>query len=394
MDLTIPNALKSKAVGKLEYAEFRPEPLRIAKRAGPKTSYLCPSLSLPTSQTQHNPIPSRRSSIIRNSAKLDLSHQDSTAVSSPWPNRHTCLDVRKQRQYETAPTAMEPVGIVTQRFPESALSYPPANPRSRGSDQFSTDGFGDVVSGNGPAPVQTFSDGTHKKLDLLNPFNDSPLVPKAPTPLIGGRRRVVTADELYCKLPAPNRTAMNHILRRKSSFKHRLISRMMSGLTNRTHSSQAISTIQGSRVSCDEFSNNQKISDQTNPARRSISSVGTDTCGSVLDRALAAFPTPPASKNTSPTTAGSFESSHPESEAHRRFSRPTDAAILGAELILTPEHDQLNSEIGDSIHVAVELKAAITTTQEDILCSQRNRLDIAVVIDNSYVIQHFRERLY
>ena len=121
-----------------------------------------------------------------------------------------------------------------------------------------------------------------------------------------------------------------------------------------------------------------------NIVRRSISGETETGSDSECDNALAAFPTPPRSYYTAPTSAGSRRSSRPSSERYRNLRKPEHAAIMGAQLTLTSEYDVLDFDDGKTMLVALDVQPVLNTTiSGQNLWSQHTGLDVVVIIDNS-----------
>lgn len=242
-----------------------------------------------------------------------------------------------------------------------------------------------------PASTRAVTTGAFKKTDFLRPINDEPLVPLVPTPLRRSRRRAVTGNEGYHGHIESMTGTSDHGLLKQSSTRHRLISRVMSGLINRAHPNHAESKDGNSTMQPphnDTTDCNTRDMDKIDTTRRSVSSAGTDDYGgSELEGALSAFPTPPSTASaspTSPTSIGFATSSRPISQQHRSLRKPEDAAAMGVQLTLTPEYDQLSSDNGKTMFVAIDVEGALNTTiSGQNLWSQHTGLDMVVIIDNS-----------
>ena len=99
----------------------------------------------------------------------------------------------------------------------------------------------------------------------------------------------------------------------------------------------------------------------------------------------ATYPTPPTSGATSSTAVDSLDSHRSTlPERLRELCKPADAALMGAELTLTPEYDELSSEKERSMWVSLDIKGTtnLTSSVQDVW-SQHTGLDIVVIIDNS-----------
>ena len=407
--------------------DLTPKPLRISKReqARPSTaSTFNSSLSTLTSQTHRDLqalAPSKRSS---NSTQLDLSRQDLAVPISEWAHRNTFLHVHKQRRSEpintntvatAAPTSSigEPISLSTFIPARSRDSCPTMSQLGSSSDASQA-----ITVARSP-PTRAFTTGTYRKLNPLSPVHEVSSSPSASAALREGQRRAVTnVEAFYSDLDAWKSLA-HRGLRKQRSFKNNLMSRMMSGLTNRTHVGHAAPRDgnHGSRTLDSPPATASRVRNGTYPLRQSNASEmlhlrqsnssdrqplkqstsGTRTemyYDSDLHHALATFPTPPASDPTSSMSAGSLTSRNsirPERshnsispERFRDLCTPADATLMSAELKLTPMYDQLSSGKGRSMLVSLDIKGITNSTSsvQDVW-SGHTGLDIVVVIDNS-----------
>ena len=301
--------------------DLTPKPLRISKREHPGTctargiDTLHSSLSARsqiqrTSQTRRL-TPTKRCSTRVNSAPLDLSLQDLAAPISQWARRNTFLHVHKQRQSE--PINPNPAA----RSRDSCLTMGQLGSSSDASNS---------ISVARPASVRALSTGNLKRPNPLSP------VPEV-------SRRAVTNVEAFCINLDKVHSLPYQGLRKQRSTKNSLMSRMMSGLTNRNPRT---------REDMQAFS-------QFN------------------------FPTP-ASDPISPTTAESLA----KSTRFRELYKPADAVLMGAELTLTPEYDRLTPETERSMLVSLDIKGTTNSASgvQD-MWSQHTGLDVVVIIDNS-----------
>jgi len=361
--------------------ELTPKPLRIAKQrksrsSNPVTINHLPSLPNPCSHHASTPI--RRSSVQSNFTPLDLSHQDPAVPTSQWSRRNTSLHIDKQRRSDPGHTSIAACSYVPDAMAASNSLPSFMGPRSRHTpiivDTALTshaDESKTVTAARhaGTRAVTTFpfekTDVQRLKTDIQRFITDEPLIPPAHTPWARTRKQ--------------------------PSTKHRLISRVMSGLTNKAHTSHAASR-EGSQTmqppQTDALSSTSPVAVTLDVVRRSVSSAGTDDYGgSELDGTLSAFPTPPTATDTSPTsptTTGFASSSRPVSQQYRSLRKPEDAAVLGVKLTLSPEYDQLSPDNGKSMFLAIDVKGALnTTTSGQNLWSQHSGLDVVMIIDNS-----------
>lgn len=371
-----------------------PQPLQIYKR-GHQRNLSASSECLPMmNNEQESSISSRQPSIQRSRTQIDLSRRKSSACRNSYNEEP--LNVRKQRRSD--PVHASSGNTAAGTLSGVTLSYPPARPRLRGEYDVapSMRDLNLMYGANKPISRGAF---THRRAltvpstcntRLLNPFPDRPSIPLAPKPSISSRqRRAVTSEEPHlslAKLREPE-IPLEHALGRQPSVKQSWVSRMMNGLTNRPKASYAASQ-PGERVYAlhKALPNILYPSNQLHPVRSrsdTISSIENESIlGGDLDTVIAAFPTPPSSSVTSPTTLASPEISQIDWVTALR--KPEDVPVIGAELSIIPELSKLRSDDGQSMYVAIEIigvVAPLATTYGMPLSSQR--LDVAVIIDNS-----------
>lgn len=372
--------------------DITPKPLRISKRdqAGTSnTGTANSSLSIPKSQTQRNLqalAPGKRFLTRINSTQLDLSQQDLAAPTSQWARRNTFLHVHKQRQSDPIETnTAVSIGFLPFDPPaRSRSSCPTMDQLGRSSDASNA---ATVVRS---ASTRAFTTGDYKMPNLLSPVREISSSPSASSTLRTGHRRAVTNAEAFYKDLDNFKSLSLQKLRKQRSTKNSLMSRMMSGLTNRSHVSHiaswgGIDAKQAPQRHISPASPSRKCEDME-ASRQSSSSTRTDTsCGRDLHYALSDFPTPPTSNATSLSTAGSLKSRYSiKPKRIRELCQPADAVLMGAELTLTPEYDQLSFEKERSMLVSLDIKGTTNSTSsiQDVW-SQHTGLDIVVVIDNS-----------
>ena len=138
-------------------------------------------------------------------------------------------------------------------------------------------------------------------------------------------RRVVSASDILPKHATAVFHESAHTLRPQPSLKHRLLNRMMSGLSSRAQvngiderDGNTQQTIHNSRSRCDAFRNNSTSSH-------------TDSNGLTdLEKTLTEFPTPPTSHAGTPKTDRSSESVQSPSQIYRDLCVPLKLAALAA----------------------------------------------------------------
>ena len=386
-----------------EDADLTPKPLRISKRGRGKchgTPSVNTSPTLTTSQTQRSQVPTRRSSVLTKQPPPDLSQRDPEVSTSKWIQNNAFLNVQKQRQsVPTHPTKTAdtpgPKHLSNPTLPRSPTSIRGKREPNMLDTALEADGL-KVVPTAESAVARASSTGALSSPDVSNPLIDIILAPSAPSPSIrdrhSDRQRAATAGEVFHKKSGSGKPTTAHALRRQPSMKQRFISRMINGLSNRAHSSQSIvpeanepEESRDKKLTQTESCPNSWLYDNSSKGSRSSSSIVTDTCcGSDLDDVLAVFPSPPMSHVNTPLTPGSFESSSPDIKTYRNHRMPEKAAIMGVEMKLTPEYDQLRANKGKNMLVAIDIQRDMNAKGSGRnLWSQQTNLDVVLIIDNS-----------
>ncbi len=381
---------KSRYSGGFEDLDLTPKPLRIIKRGSPRNSGsadISPTLS--TSSTQHIIVPNRSSSFSSSSTQIEPSPLGSASATTSWSGRRRSLQIHKQRRSDPVSNRSATASLRSEVSTNSTVyeNRGPLPHYRHMSDMIDSGvaqrSSSDVQarSATRPAGSRALTIGALNTNNFPSPINDEPL-PLAPTTVPTGGRRALTAVA-----PRGQGEATKHVdglvLRREPSFKHRLITRMMHGLSHRSHISHARTQDPGRSPPILENSlgSHPQVLEAMDSSRPTSSSSGrTDT----LDSALASFPTPPTSNEASPTAFGSFSGSHSEARRDRELCKPEETAIMGAELRLTAEYDELSQNNDCSMLVAIDIEGTMNkTTSGQSLWSQHTGLDVAVVIDNS-----------
>ena len=378
--------------------DLTPKPLRISKREHARTSTAGTISSLfpiHKSQTQGDLQALAPSNEPSSCTPLDLSLQDLAAPTSQWARRNTFLHVHKQRQSE--PINTKPASVTkTSKEPNETLGLlsvgSPARSRKSCptmSQLGNTSDTGTAVSATRPASIRAFTIGTFRKSNPLSPVHEVSSLNSVSPALRTRQRRAVTNAEAYYRDRNKFETSPHRLTQKTISAKNNLISRVMSGLTNRNHNSHA-----ASRGGYDAMPTPSEHSPATSSRsretkhvfKRSDSSIETDTLSERSPQhARGAYSTPPTSRATSSTTAGSVDSHHSNMPPRfRELCQPADTVVMGAELTLTPEYDELRTGKEQSMWVSLDIRGTANSpsTVQDVW-SQHTGLDIVVVIDNS-----------
>ena len=305
------------------------------------------------------------------------------------------LHVPKQRRTNLKTTRVSSVlgGVVGDTLSHSSARFRDNSPRRSASKTMGQNsGIGDSVQAIAPASHRAVTTGSLGDECLLRPFTERPASPTAPKPLLtSNRSRAVTTD---CVIQGGSDLAalQHHKLGRsrvQPSLRHRLFSRVMHGVGGKANVSQAASEREtpARRLHCNNFDNLEppQSAHIGRPRPASASSAETaSTFAGGIDLALAAFPTPPKSTVTSPTTMSSFETTSAGSVVSRVLSRPPNVAVPSVQLAVIPEFNELELGCGQSLFVAVEITGDVGVIDRvsDVV-PQAKGLDVAIVIDSS-----------
>ena len=357
-----------------------PRPLQIRK-TNPITSVSAPRIP----QSQCTPVPTRKSSIRLNcNTQPNPSQEDATRSVLSYARNYDFLNVRKQRR--SKPNHVNASAGRMLLTPSLELLLHTST--SGGANKpLSTEPKTCVRSDRrqSMATSRSHSSVVTSKREFLDPLGDDSQMLSSPSSASRARQRAVTDGEIATN-PGPEHQSVNRPLRRQPSFKRRMISRMMNGLTGKTHLN-SVSIIDEDQYTCtapDVTTSRQGL--RIDVARRSTSISNSEPCvGGNIDGVLAAFPTPPKSYATSPTTTeGSFETSRSRTQVYKELSRPQSVPALAAELRIVPEFDQISFENSDSMFIAIDIRAALTAQiwQSDSGIRPAD-LDVVAIIDNS-----------
>lgn len=394
-----------------------PKPLRINKQraqAVPATN----------SANQDFIVPRRNSSILGVRTTAEFQHVDSAASSSHCSN--DTLNVHK-RGLTKLSSSCSNKSIQQEKFRSRNLMaqfHGLQETWNRGETaelSKASRGFEDTGAhfNIDKAPLRSVTTGSIIPTGLLSPFAEGPLIPLAPTPIVTKyRRRAATTQ-----CPKPNLTAYHHVdqstnqdLKRQSSLKKRLISRVMSGLSSKQAGSHSTKDCHGSVQECYEGitrdisdtstressigttedysigSTQRSSSGTTQESTNGVMSSRHDSMASSFDASsiwgselvqnLAAFPNPPTL--TSPPTFSSIGTTFDGAEISEHCSPSSYIAIPGVEINALSEISSLNSEDGKSVLVAVELTGNLNQPEDGgNVTAPHHGLEVAVVIDNS-----------
>lgn len=394
-----------------------PKPLRINKKRAQAVAAGNPA--------NHDFIvPRRNASISGSRTAAEIRRVDRAASSSQWSN--DTLNVHKRGQTKLSNPCSEKSTQQENFRPRNAMAQFDGLQETWSRAETAelskaTRGLEDPGArfNNDKAPLRSITTGSIVPTGLLSPFTEGPLIPLAPTPIATKyRRRAATAQG-----PMPSLTAYQQVdqstnqdLKRQSSLKKRLLSRMMGGLSSKqpgshstrdrhgsvqeryegiTRDNSVTSTRESSDGTTEDYSDGstrrssggitQESSDGVMSSRHASmasSFDGPSIWGSELVHNLAAFPAPPTL--TSPPTFTSMGTMLDGVEISEYSSPSSYIAIPGVEINAVSEISSLNYEDGKSIFVAVELMGNLNQPDDGWNGTAfHHGLEVAVVIDNS-----------
>ena len=376
--------------------EVTPKPLRIAKRGSMRSSRQLTLNSLPyfsSLQSQHNHVSTRRSSASTSVTQRLPCQKDPESPTIECNTSETSIDLHKQRRSTSSHTEWPAPSAEYQPSAQSASVPTHARPHSQCTPTLFESGLGgtqeetSVITAVRSRAKRAFSTGIFERMNWLSPVNGIPLTLSTPLITHTGRRRAFTTNDARHRVSECGKTDRAHVLRKQRSFKERLMTGMVGNSAPTAHISQLVGKER--RLSMQLPPQNvQSLESQPcqdlNIAKRSISGETDTGSDSEWDNALSAFPTPPRSYYTAPTSAASTRSSRPPSQRYRNLRKPEHATVMGAQLTLTSEYDELDSNDGKTMLVAIDVQGVLNTAiSGHNLWSQHTGLDVVVIIDNS-----------
>lgn len=393
-----------------------PKPLRINKQR---------AQAIPAANSAHHDVvvPRRNASISGSRTTVEIQRVDSAASSSQCSNE--TLNVHKRGQTKLSNSCPDKATQQENFRPRNMAQFHGLHETWNRNEPAELSGASRELEdprahlNHGKAPLRSVTTGSIAPTGLLSPFTEGPLIPLAPTPIVTKyRRRAATTQGPKASLTAYQQVdqSTDQEVKRQSSLKKRLISRVMSGLSSKQPGSHSMKNRDGSvqehyegitrdnsDTSTQESSNattegysdgstrrssggtTQESSDGVMSSRHASMASSFDApsiWGSELVHNLAAFPTPP--KLTSPPTFSSMGTTLDGAEIPEYSSPPSYIAVPGVEINAVSEFSSLNSEDGKGIFVAVELMGNLNQPEDGgNRTAFHHGLEVAVVIDNS-----------
>ena len=387
MDITNSKGSEREDMGGFQDLDMTPKPLRIGKRETRRDSESINTLqSLSDSSALPSTIPTRNSSISSNCTQRQVSLQNNSVQDS----QRTTAATQDQNLPIAAATY---ISDCTRSSATSAKLKTQRSSLTRGITQMLDPTTEDkpAASRPGTAPkstaIRAFSTGAVQEIYYPGRFDDEEphLVP--PSSRLTRKRAVTDARPIR---GGNELVKHGHVLRRQSSFGKGFITRMMNNLGHRSHNTSVPIGKHGSddsrsNVTFDRAALGQNFEATRPLGRISESSAETNTSNdSRFEAALAAFPTPPTSSGSSPRPHSGVPITQVTTQRHRRICTPEHASIMGAQLLVTAEHDDLTYEDGNNVLVAIDVKGAMNPLSAgQNVWSQHTGLDIVVIVDNS-----------
>ena len=383
--------------GRFGDPEVTPQPLRITKRGRLRSSQQLTFNSpacCSTLQSHHSLVPTRTSSVSTSLTHLLPSQQNSDFPTTEWNTPETSIDVHKQHRSSSShtgsgdPSAEHRPSGPSASVPTHARTRYQCRPTLFENEFGGSQAESSVITTVRSRARRAFSSGIFEKINWLSPVNGIPLTLSTPPRITHtGRQRVVTTNDAPHRVSECGEFDRFHVIRKQRSFKERLMTRMVGNSAPRAHNNQLVDKqrCQSMQVPPQNVEPVKSQPSQDPSIPKQNISVETETgSDSECDNALSAFPTPPRSYYTAPTSAGSRRSSRPSSERYRNLRKPEHAAIMGAQLTLTSEYDVLDFGDGKTMLVAIDIQASMNTKiSGQNLWAQHTGLDVVVIIDNS-----------
>ena len=383
--------------GCFEFPDLTPKPLKIAKRGQARTSNpvnISKLPSLPELSVSPSSGPIEAISIPPIRKGLDPSQENVVAPSFsrlPWNwvtdlnNRRSSKMVHTRRLARNSALGMT-IGSRSLHSSEGPCIQP--------ASIFVDSDFGkttDKICDNAaaePTRNRAVSVSAIHDIDAWNATSDKKPSASENPPSISTKHRVLTGNEASYRISDPEMRVPGNSISRKSSTKYKLIRRVMSGIIHRNKPFHPPSNASNNAM---QSPNNESVLYDSSDADNgdgipwSASSVKTNGFGvSDFRNVISAFPTPPKAATSSRTASGSSGSSCPSSQQCRGIHRPEDGSTLGAQLVLTPEHEQSDTDGEKAMFVAIDI--AGTLNQVKLVhesCSKHTGLSVVAVIDNS-----------
>lgn len=369
-----------------------PQPLRINKQtklpsfgnAGAESVMASESMHTSQHLNQVQMAPSSRSVSLRKSqTQPSLLHRSSTTSSSQSSQGPFSLILQKHRtaasQRNSASSKPATDALRGNVLGEDQISMVKKNHQSKEKK---------ANMNKGKGPTRATTTGSILSKEPPSPFNEAPLIPIASTPLVfQNRPRAMSADEqsekaefeAFGQYPEQSLT-------KQPSYKRRLFSRVVHGFTSRQNA--ATGHEQTSRVSSEAAGSYKQIHNQSG-SEGSDKNFILDPCNNTSSEMesvdpLDSFPSPPHTRFASPTKFSSQGPALASVEVRGSPFMAEHVSVVSAEISAMAEVDKLDTEDGQSIFVAVEIRGTLNTPNgRSDRYPELKGLNVVTIIDNS-----------
>lgn len=235
-------------------------------------------------------------------------------------------------------------------------------------------------------PSRAATTGFIPDKEILGSFNDETSSSNAPTPLTPRNRlRAVTMDVPH---EATEFEALgqypDHSMARSNSHKRKLLSRRSKRVSSRN--SAITGTDRTTHISSEETATSKELPNQSPSVGLNENSKSTSPQSPEKEAQpsnhLAPFPQPPKSRFPSATAFPSQGLEHLRIELRGGPLMAEHVAVPSAEISAVAETDRIDSEGGESIFVAIEIRGVLNLPSH-YSESRLSGLDVVIIIDNS-----------
>lgn len=369
-----------------------PQPLRINKQTKLPSCSNAGAESVRASELMHTsqhldqiqmaPI-SRSVSLRRSQTQPSLLHRSSTTSSSQSSRGPFSLILQKHRtaasQRNSASSKPATHALHGNVLGEDQISMVKKNYQSKEKK---------ANMNKGKGTTRAITTGSILSKELPSPFNEGPSIPVASTPSVfQNRPRAMSADgqsekadfEALGQYPEQSLT-------KQPSYKRRLFSRVVHSFTSKQNA--ATGHEQTIRVSSEAAGSYKEINNQSG-SEASDKNFISDPCKNTnsemeLVDPLVSFPSPPHPRSASPTEFSSQDPALASVEVRGSPFMAEHVSVVSAEISAIAEVDKLDTEDGQSIFVAVEIRGTLNTPNvRSDRYPELSGLDVVTIIDNS-----------
>lgn len=369
-----------------------PQPLRINKQTKLPSFGNAGAESIGASELMHTSqhldqiqmAPSSRSvSLRRSQTQPSLLHRSSTTSSSQSSQGPFSLILQKHRtaaaQRNSASSKPATDALHGNVLGEDQISMVKKNYQSKEKK---------ANMNKGKGPTRAITTGSILSKELPSPFNEGPSIPVASTPSVfQNRPRAMSADEQSEKADFEALGQYpEQSLNKQPSYKRRLFSRVVHSFTSKQNT--ATGHEQTIRVSSEAAGSYKETHNQSG-SEASDKNFISDPCKNTnsemeLVDPLVSFPSPPHPRSASPTEFSSQNPALASVEVRGSPFMAEHVSVVSAEISAIAEVDKLDTEDGQSIFVAVEIRGTLNTPNvRSDRYPELSGLDVVTIIDNS-----------